>query len=239
MPLKHPTTHFSLHRNACVGTQWPCLYNRALQATEKWCAAQAAAYTAILQPAAQQAPLRPAPACSPSAAAEQYYAAALPSIAATARHSVTPANRRKRDQTLQALAAFLSGPLAGLGRNLLNCTDLDILVFITQHYIPQHSGSQLPDGSVRMAPGSVSNVLSALAMGLDELGRSGTANPARSPRVSCWRRGYTKESTAALFKATGAQACPCSLHATCEPQVLLLVLQLCLQPVSLAARPAL
>ena len=111
---------------------------------------------------------------------------------------------------MHASAAFLDTVLAGLGLTLNNCGPMDMLIFLSEHYIPQHVGSQLPNGSVQMAPGSVANCISALNKGFQQLSRTGPwahgqGNPTQAPEVRDWQRGHTRISTADGFKITGAQ----------------------------------
>ena len=146
------------------------------------------------------------------ARSQQYHMNALQDIADVSALSVTPAqaNKLKRDRLMQSLEDFLDTELAGLGLTLHTCGPLDILVFLSAHHIPSHSGSLLHDGTVQMAPSSVANCISQLSVGFDLLGRgnawvNGTGNPALASSVKRWYRGYTRKSTAAGFKITGAQ----------------------------------
>ena len=166
----------------------------------------------------------------PPAAAHQLYQTGLEQVAATSRKSVTADNRQKRDRIMDELAHFFQTELAGMGLTLQNCGYLDILVFMAVSYLPQHGGSMLPDGSVKMAPQSVANVISAISKGLEAIGRGSTwqlGNPAKAPEISTWLRGYTRELTADGFKTTGAMVSPL------RGLLLLSYYQACMLPVTL------
>lgn len=159
--------------------------------------------TRLCQPSVQQLEVN---------AAAQLYASTLVTAAATARCSINPDSRRKRDRIVEELSQFLAmfpGPAA---RTVHDCTPEDLLGFLQHYYISEHAGSMTPDQQAVMAPGSISNAVSALHMGLQELQRCGPwqphsrlGNPVKSFQVQQWRRGYIKQVTKAGFIATGAR----------------------------------
>ena len=192
----------------------PCLYclPDCLHGVQANAVMQASAtFHGIMQPASL-CPRQPA-ARQSVVASQQYYQTALQRVAKVCKLSVSPDHRRRRELMLQSLSAFLQTELAGLGLDLQNCGPLEVLIFMSEHYVPQHSGSRLPNGSVQMAPNSVANSLSALSMGFQDMGRqgpwnNGAGNPVQCHDVKSWQRGYTRESTAGGYKSRGAQVNP-------------------------------
>ena len=173
-------------------------------------AAGSQTFQSIIQSATT--PTASQPAKTPSEAL-QFYMAGMQRIASFSRHNVTDENRSKRDRIMHDFDNFLQTELCGLGISLQNSGPLDVLLFISEHYIPQHGHSKLPNGAISMAPGSVANVISHISMGLKELGRgnawvNNSGNPALAPEVTAWQRAFRRQSTAGGFKITGAQACP-------------------------------
>ena len=184
-------------------------------------------FKSIIQPATSPIPTHP-PRTKPEAS--QYYIAGVLRIAAFSRHSVTDDNRTKRDRIITTVTDFLQTQSCGLGIDLHNCGPVDVLLFISEHYIPQHGRSRLPNGQISMSPGSVANVISHISMGLKELGRGNAwinnyGNPALAPEVAAWQQAFRRQSTAGGFQTTGAQV---SLH-KCR---LLCVGKTCMQPIA-------
>ena len=156
----------------------PCLYclPDSLHGVQATAVMQArATFHSIMQPASL-CPRQPA-ARQSVVASQQYYQTAVQRVAKVCKLSVSPDHRRRRELMLQSLSAFLHTELAGLGLDLQNCGPLEVLIFMSEHYVPQHSGSRLPNGSVQMAPNSVANSLSALSMGFQDMGRQRPSHP--------------------------------------------------------------
>ncbi len=58
--------------------------------------------------------------------------------------------------------------------NLATCTPADLLVYMESHWLPNHAGTMLPDGSVIASP---SGCLSHLSTGFLLIGRDGDWDP--------------------------------------------------------------
>ena len=61
----------------------------------------------------------------------------------------------------------------------------DILVFFTQHWLPNHAGSSTLSGKMIAGPISLAGVKSHLAKELDVQGRVGTGTPQHSQATPC------------------------------------------------------
>ena len=145
-----------------------------------------------------------------SAEAHALYQTALQAAAVTSRASISTANRKRRDNVISDLEAFLHR--LPYQTTLQNCAPEDIIVYLTSDYIPHHAGSLLPDGKTIVAPSTISNILSHLRMSLKELGRGDSwdekeqsGNPCCAHRVQQWSSGYDKESKDSGFQSTGAK----------------------------------
>ena len=144
------------------------------------------------------------------AQARAIYNAGLDAAAAKAKASVSAQNPKRRSQLRAEVSSFLAA--MPYGRTLQTCTPEYLLVYLEQVYIPQHAGSQLPDGTLIAAPSNISNILSQFRLIFKELGRgavwddeAASGNPAAAFRLSQWRQGNEKIQTAAGFLTTGAK----------------------------------
>ncbi|KAL0020614.1 hypothetical protein WJX77_012096 [Trebouxia sp. C0004] len=86
-------------------------------------------------------------------------------------------------------------------RNLATCTSADMLVYMGSHWLPNHAGTLLPDGSMIASPDGVSGCLSHLFTGFMLIGRLGdwdhstsTGNPVVSTDLTQYRKGYKMQA---------------------------------------------
>ena len=119
--------------------------------------------------------------------------AGLDAVAAKAKASVSAQNQTRRSQLGAEISSFLAA--MPCGGTLQTCTPEDLLVYLEQVYIPQHAGSQLPDGTLMGAPCTISNIPSQFRVIFKELGRAAvwddetaSGNPAAASRLSQWRQ---------------------------------------------------
>ena len=59
---------------------------------------------------------------------------------------------------MQELDSWLQALPAAWGGNLLTCTPADLVVYFESHWLAQHAGTTLPDGSVIASPSGVSQL---------------------------------------------------------------------------------
>ena len=61
----------------------------------------------------------------------------------------------RRDKAMQELHTWLQQLPADLGKTLLTCNPADILVFMESHWIQQHAGTDMHDGTCIASPAGV------------------------------------------------------------------------------------
>ena len=62
-------------------------------------------------------------------------------------------------------------------KDLATCTPADLLVYMESHWLPNHAGTMLPDGSMIASPSGVSGCLSHVSTGFLLIGRIGGWDP--------------------------------------------------------------
>jgi len=112
-------------------------------------------------------------------------------------------------------------------RTMQSATPEDMLVYLTQHWLPNHAGLATSAGELIAAPSSLSGVKSHLAKEFELLGRMGdwnpatqTGNPMHSIQIKTMLTGYTnhgaelgyQKKRAVSLSATEMEMLLCSLH---------------------------
>ena len=105
----------------------------------------------------------------PAAAAYSIYSSGLDAATAKSLASVSPQIRSCREQLRSEVLSFLAA--MPYGHTLQTCTPFDLLVFLEEVYIPNHAGSQLPNGQTIVAPSTMANTVSHLRQIFRQLGR--------------------------------------------------------------------
>ncbi len=102
---------------------------------------------------------------------------------------------------MQGLDSWLGLLPAAMEKNLATCTPADLLVYIESHWLPNHAGNLLPDGSMIASFSGVSGCLSHLSTGFMLIGRVGdwdhstsTGNPVVSTDLTQYRKGYKMQA---------------------------------------------
>ena len=97
------------------------------------------------------------------------------------------------------------------GRTMLTAIPEDILVYLTQHWLPNHAGSSTAGRELVAAPDSLSGIKSHLATEYELLGRIGnwdpatqTGNPMHSMQVRNMLKGYANHATELGYQKRGA-----------------------------------
>ena len=97
------------------------------------------------------------------------------------------------------------------GRTMLTAIPEDILVYFTQHWLPNHAGSSTAGKELIAAPGSLSGIKSHLATEYELLGRirnwdpaTQTGNPMHSMQVKNMLKGYANHATELGYQKRGA-----------------------------------
>ena len=87
----------------------------------------------------------------------------------------------------------------------------DLLVFFTQHWLPNHAGSATAAGELIAAPSSLSGIKSHLASEFETLGRIGnwnaadqTGNPMHSKQIRDMLKGYANQAADQGYCKKGA-----------------------------------
>ncbi len=112
---------------------------------------------------------------------------------------------------MRELASWLQSTHAASSRTVMTVTPEDILVFLTQHWLLNHAGSETAAGDLIAAPGSLSSTKSHLAQEFELLGRTGDwdaatqkANSMLSVQVTRTLKGYTHHATQLGYHKRGA-----------------------------------
>lgn len=87
-------------------------------------------------------------------------------------------------------------------KSLATCTPADLLVYMESHWLPNHAGTMVPDGSMIAFPSGVSGCLSHLSTGFLLIGRVGdwdpstttVGNPVVSTDLAQYRKGYRMQA---------------------------------------------
>ena len=95
--------------------------------------------------------------------------------------------------------------------NLQTAIPENIMVYLTQHWLPHHAGSSTPAGELMAAPSSLAGVKSHLSREFKLLGRTrvwyqGTqqGNPMHSMQVKTMVTGYANHATELGYQKKGA-----------------------------------
>ena len=156
-----------------------------------------------------------------AAAATAMYADGLRSAAVREGHKYVEGTVVARDRAAAEFRAWVDR-MAPSGLTLDNVTPADLLVYMEQIYLVEHTGRRAgPDGALSCSFSAIKGVLGHLKTTFDLLGRngpwvssSGAGNPCCSTEISHWRSGYEREQDALGNVAVGARPMTVSkLHA--------------------------
>ena len=118
------------------------------------------------------------------------YGKGLAAAADLQRQAVKPNTLKTRQAATRELADWLQSKQPACNRTVLTVIPEDILVYFTQHWLPNHAGSMAADGELIAAPGSLSSTKSHLSSEFEQLSRNGdwdsakqTSNPMLSAQV--------------------------------------------------------
>ena len=111
------------------------------------------------------------------------------------------ATLQRRDKAMQELDQWLQQLPALWNKTLLTCTPGDLVVYMEYHWLAQHAGTTLADGSTIASPSGVSQCFSNLSTGFKQIGRNGewnpissTGNPVESTLIANYCKGYKLEA---------------------------------------------
>ena len=111
------------------------------------------------------------------ASAQLMYQKGLGSAYSRMQHNWEAATVSYTAKHMQELDSWLEHLPAAMGKNLATCTPADLLVYMESHWLPNHAGTVLPDGSMIASPSGVSGCLSHLSTGFLIIGELGTGTP--------------------------------------------------------------
>ena len=127
------------------------------------------------------------------------YGQGLAAAASIQQKSVKDGTRNTKAAAARELGEWLQR--TG-NRTMLTAIPEDILVYFTQHWLPNHAGSTTAAGELIAAPSSLAGTKSHLATDFKSLGRIGnwdpvtsTGNPMHSKQVKDLLRGYANQAT--------------------------------------------
>ena len=139
------------------------------------------------------------------------YSKGLTEAASLQQKSVKESTRKARTTAVRELADWLQAAHATCKRTLLTATPEDLLVYFTQHLLPNHAGSGTAAGELIAAPSSLSGVKSHLATEFELLGRTGDwdtvthqGNPMHSMQVKSMLKGYANHASELGYQKRGA-----------------------------------
>jgi len=119
---------------------------------------------------------------------------------------VKESTRKARTTAVRKLADWLQAN-AICKRSLLTVTPEDLLVYLTQHWLPNHAGSGTSAGELIAAPSRLSGVATDCEL-LGRTGDWGTAtqqgNPMHSMQVRSMLKGYANHATELGYHKRGA-----------------------------------
>ena len=138
------------------------------------------------------------------------YGKGLAAAAELQKQAVKPETMKIRQAAIRELTNWLHSKQDACNRILQTAIPEDILVYFTQHWLPNHAGSMTNNGELIAAPGSLSNTKSHLSSELELLGRSGdwnpatqTGNPMLSAQVRTMLKGYGSHATQLGYQRKG------------------------------------
>ncbi|KAL0026474.1 hypothetical protein WJX77_001252 [Trebouxia sp. C0004] len=145
-----------------------------------------------------------------SAAQLGLYSKGLTEAAKLQQKSAKDSTRQARTTAVKELADWLHAAYATCQRTLLTVTPEDLLVYFTQHLLPNHAGSGTAAGQLIADPSSLSGVKSHLATEFELLGRTGDwdttsqqGNPMHSVQVRSVLKGYANHATELGYQKKG------------------------------------
>ena len=137
------------------------------------------------------------------------YSKGLTEAASLQQKSVKESTRKARTTAVRELADWLQAN-ATCKRSLLTATPEDLLVYFTQHWLPNHAGSSTAAGVLIAAPSSLSCDKSHLATEFEVLGRTGDwdtatqqGNPMHSMQVRSMLKGYANHAAELGYQNRG------------------------------------
>ena len=104
------------------------------------------------------------------------YSKGLAAAADIQQQSVKASTLKVRQSAMRELADWLHSTHAASNRTVMTSIPEDILVYLTQHWLPNHGGAETAAGNRIAAPSSLSSIKSHLAQEFDLLGRTGDWN---------------------------------------------------------------
>ena len=150
------------------------------------------------------------------------YGKGLACAADLQQQAVKAATVKARQAAVIELAEWLH--TTGI-RTMQSATPEDMLVYLTQHWLPHHAGSATSAGELTAAPSSLSGIKSHLAMEFELPGRTGvwnsatqTGNPMHSIQIKTMLTGYANHAAELGYQKKGAVSAAememllCSLH---------------------------
>jgi integrase len=150
------------------------------------------------------APAAPAPAAA-AAEREAVYRRGLAAAAQTVAASLAASTFARQEAAAREFTAWLC--CFGGGRTILDCSPDDVLVYLTEHWLPRHAGRQ----SDVPGPSAVKSHLSLLSGALARAGRegrynavTGEGNPCACVWVEDYRKGYQRQQMLAGYQEVSA-----------------------------------
>ena len=139
------------------------------------------------------------------------YDKGLTGAASIQRQSVKDSTSKAKTAVVRELADWLQAVHAADSRTLLTVTPEDMLVYFTQHWLPNHAGSATAEGNLIAAPSSLSGLKSHLATEFETLGRLGnwdpvtmSGNPMHSKQIRDMLKGYNNQAADLGYQKKGA-----------------------------------
>jgi len=139
------------------------------------------------------------------------YGKGLAAVADLQREATKPDTLKTRQAAIRELTDWLQSKQTACNRTVLTVIPEDILVYFTQHWLPNHAGSMTADGELIAAPGSLSSTKSHLSSEFEQLGRNGdwdsanqTGKPMLSAQVRTMLEGYGNHATQLGYQKKGA-----------------------------------
>ena len=135
----------------------------------------------------------------------------LTAAAELQRQAVKPETLKTRQTAIRELADWLLSKQDACNRSLQTAIPEDILVYFTQHWLPNHAGSMTDNGELMAALGSLASTRSHLSGEFELLGRCGdwdpathTGNPMLSVQVRTMLKGYGNHAAQLGYQKRGA-----------------------------------
>ncbi|GLC41162.1 hypothetical protein PLESTB_001797700 [Pleodorina starrii] len=137
---------------------------------------------------------------------QSYMVEGLASVRGVQACAYAASTREKMERALQNFSLWLRQ--WGGGRQLMDCTPEQVLVYMEQHWTSAHRGR---NSTGRPSPSAILSELSFLSTQFDLLGRrgvydpqTGAGNPCLSSDVTIYRRGYQRQSGNAGYQERSA-----------------------------------